>query len=303
MWSPATTGRHKTVPCGIIAVMRTLDGYLVIGLSLNLPGPLATARLAEMGARVVKVEPPGGDPAQRFSARLYSGLNDCKEVVRLDLKTEPGQREMRNLLADADLLLTAFRATALERLKLGWSLLNPEFPRLCHVGIIGFPEERMEQSGHDLTYQAAAGLLDPPRLPRSLIADVAGGERAVSAALALLLSRERSGKGGQQWVSLFEAAEPFRLPLRHGLTVAGALLGGGLPRYALYRAADGWVALGAVEDRLWEEFLEAVGRADLLKAADEVVRAELEKLFRTRGVDEWQGLALEHSLALEKVKV
>ena len=111
--------------------MRTLDGYLVIDLSLNLPGPLATARLAEMGARVVKVEPPGGDPAERFSAPLYSELNDCKEVVRLDLKTEP------------------------------------------------------------------------------------------------------------DW------------------------------------AADGWVALGALEDRL----------------------------FRTRGVDEWQGLALEHSLALEKVKV
>ena len=126
-------------PYGIIAVMGTLDGYLVIDLSLNLPGPLATARLAEMGPRVVKVEPPGGDPAGRFSALLYSELNDCKEVFRLNLKTEPGQSKMRNLLADADLLLTAFRPTALERLKLGWSLLNPEFPRLCHVEIIGFP--------------------------------------------------------------------------------------------------------------------------------------------------------------------
>ena len=283
--------------------MRALDGYLVIDTSLTLPGPLATARLAEMGAHVVKVEPPGGDPAERFSASLYSELNDHKEVVRLDLKTDPGQSEMRNLLGEADLLLTAFRLEALQRLKLGWSFLNSEFPRLCHVGMIGFPGKEMARSGHDLTYQAAAGLVDPPRMPRSLIADVAGAERAVSAALALLLTAERSGKGGQQWVSLFEAAELFRLPLRHGLTEAGALLGGGLPRYCLYQAAVGWVALGALEDRLWEEFLEAVERADLLEAADEVARAELEKLFRTRDADAWQALAREHLLALEKVRV
>ncbi len=283
--------------------MRALDGYLVIDLSLTLPGPLATARLAEMGARVVKVEPPGGDPAERFSASLYSELNDHKEVVRLDLKTDPGQSEMRNLLGEADLLLTAFRPEALQRLKLGWSFLNSEFPRLCHVGMIGFPGEEMGRSGHDLTYQAAAGLVDPPRMPRSLIADVAGAERAVSAALALLLKTERSGKGGQQWVSLFEAAELFRLPLRHGLTEARAVLGGGLPRYCLYQTAAGWVALGALEDRLWEEFLEAVERGDLLEAADEVARAELEKLFRTRDADAWQALAREHLLALEKVRV
>ena len=99
-------------------------------------------------------------------------------------------------------------------------------------------------------------------------------------------------------MSLFEAAEPFGLPLRHGLTVAGALLGGGLPRYALYQAADGYMALGAVEDRLWGEFLEAVGRAGLLEAADEVVRGELERLFRSRGVEEWQALALKHGFGL-----
>ncbi len=282
--------------------MRALDGHLIIDLSLNLPGPLATARLVEMGARVVKVEPPGGDPAERFSNRLYADLNGPKKVVRLDLKTDPGRGEMKNLLAEADLLLTAFRPTALKRLHLGWSALNPEFPRLCHVGIIGFPGERMSQSGHDVTYQAAAGLLDPPRMPRSLIADVAGAERAVSAALGLLLKRERSGKGAQQWVSLFEAAQPFHLPLDHGLTAVGAFLGGGLPRYAMYRAADGWVALGAIEDRLWEEFLGAVERSDLLGVSSEVARVELEKLFRTRGADEWQDLAREHSLALEKVR-
>lgn len=282
--------------------MRTLEGFIVIDLSLNLPGPLATARLLEMGARVVKVEPPGGDPAERLSAALYLEVNDRKEVVRLDLKTDPGRSAMTNLLAEADLLLTAFRPAALQRLKLGWSFLNPKFPRLCHVGIVGFPGERMSRSGHDLTYQAAAGLLGSPHMPPSLIADIAGAERAVSAALALLLKRERSGKGGRQWVSLFEAAELFRLPLRHGLTGAGGLLGGGLPRYSLYQAADGWVALGALEDRLWEEFLEGVGRGDLLEAPDEVARAELEELFPTRGADEWQELAREDGLALEKVK-
>ena len=281
--------------------MGSLDGIRVIDLSLNLPGPLATARLLAMGATVLKLEPPAGDPVQRFAAGLYAELNAGKEVVRLDLKAPEGQREFKNHLARTDLLVTAFRPVALQRLRLDWASLQENFPRLCHVGIVGFPGDRMGQSGHDLTYQAAAGLLDPPRLPGTLIADIAGAERAVSAALEILLGRERSGRGQRRWVSLFEAAEPFRLSLGHGLTVPGAYLGGGSPRYALYRAADGWVALGALENRLWAEFLTAVGREDLMEASEETLRPELEELFAARSRKEWQELALRHSLALEEV--
>jgi crotonobetainyl-CoA:carnitine CoA-transferase CaiB-like acyl-CoA transferase len=230
----------------------------VVNLSLNLPGPAAARRLRQLGARVLKVEPPVGDPMQNYHAGWYGELAAGQEVLTLDLKSPEGRLRIDELLAQADLLLTASRPAALQRLGLGWTELHRRFPRLCQVAIVGYAAPRANEAGHDLTYQAALGLLNPPHMPRTLLADMAGAEQTVGAALALLLGRERGGAGGYAEVALAEAAAAMAEPLRFGTTAPGALLGGGRPEYNVYPASDGWVAVAALEPhfkkRLEEEF-------------------------------------------------
>jgi alpha-methylacyl-CoA racemase len=228
-------------------VMKSLTGIKVINLAANLPGPAAVQRLVRMGAEVVKVEAPSGDPMEIYHAGWYREMAAGQTIVRLDLKSEEGRDELDRLLGAADLLISASRPAAMERLGLDWNALHRKYPRLCQVAIIGYPAPRENEAGHDLTYQASLGLLTPPHMPRTLLADMAGAEMTVSSALALLLARERNGDAGYAEVTLSEAAASLAEPLRYGCTAAGALLGGGIPEYNIYRTTDGWVAVAALE--------------------------------------------------------
>lgn len=227
--------------------MKFLDGIRVVSTALNLPGPVACARLRELGATIAKVEPPSGDPFEQFCPAWYRRLHEGVEGGRLDLKSETGRRAMAKLLAGADLLVTAQRASALERLGLDSQRLHDAYPRLCHVAITGHAPPDDELPGHDLTYLAEHGLVAPPEMPLTLFADMAGAERAVSTALALLIARERTGTGSSQSVALADAAAALAQPLHEGLTRKGALLGGGFAGYNLYAARAGWVAVAALE--------------------------------------------------------
>jgi crotonobetainyl-CoA:carnitine CoA-transferase CaiB-like acyl-CoA transferase len=227
--------------------MNPLNGMRVINLAVNLPGPAAAKRLLRMGAEVIKVEPPGGDPMAWYHEGWYRAMAEGQRVVCCDLKGEEGRKQLHELLAGADLLLTASRPAALLRLGLDWPALHASYPRLCQVAIVGFPSPRENEAGHDLTYQASLGLVTPPHMPRTLLADMAGAERTISAALLLLLARERGQGGGFTEVPLSAAAEAMAEPLRYGTTSPGAVLGGGIPEYNLYRTTDGWVAVAALE--------------------------------------------------------
>lgn len=224
-----------------------LEGLRVVTTALNLPGPAACARLRDMGASVAKVEPPAGDPMERFSPSWYAKLHHGMTIGRLDLKSESGRKAMAKLLDDADLLVTAQRASALERMGLGPERLAADHPRLCHVAITGHSSPADELPGHDLTYLAAHGLVTPPAMPRTLYADMAGSERAVSTALALVIARERTGRGQRATSALADAAASLAQPLHEGLTRPGGLLGGGNPAYNLYATRGGWVAVAALE--------------------------------------------------------
>lgn len=269
-----------------------LEGIRVVTLAVNLPGPLAARRLATLGATVVKVEPPSGDPMARLHEGYYRALAAGQQVVALDLKTEAGRAALEPLLAAADLLLTAQRPSALDHLGLGWGALHARLPRLSQVAIVGYPPPRQEEGGHDLTYQAEAGLLRPPRLPPTLLADVAGGERAVSAALALLLARRHDGAGRLTLVPLSEAAADLAEPRRFGLTTPGALLGGGAPEYNLYRARDGWVAVAALEPRFRERLMGDLGARD---------EAGLRRAFKERRAAAWQAWGVERDVPVVAV--
>jgi len=273
-----------------------LAGYRVVCLALYVPVPAAARRLAALGADVTRVEPPAGDALAAWCPAWYDELRVGQRVVRLDLKREADRAELDELLSDADLLLTAFRPAALARLGLAWDPLHERFPRLCHVVVAGYPAAEEGAPGHDLTYQARAGLLSPPALPNTLLADLAGAEQAVSAALALLLARERGRGAGCARVALADAAATFAEPLRHGLTTAGGPLGGGWPAYALYRAEDGWIVVAALEPHFWSKLLAALG---LDPAAD---RRALEAAFLTRSAGEWEAWAAARTLPVVAVR-
>ena len=206
--------------------MNTLDGIRIVSTAVNVPGPVAVAMLRDRGAAVVKVEPPAGDPLSAWAARWYAELSEGIEVVRLDLKSPDGRERLDTLLAAADLLVTASRTASLQRLGLAWSDLHARHPRLCHVAVVGYAAPRDDLAGHDLTYQAEAGLLMPPAMPRTLLADLSGAQRVVLAALTLLFARERGGAAGREEVALADCAKLFAEPLRHGLTASTGLLGG-----------------------------------------------------------------------------
>ena len=272
-----------------------LEGMRILTLAVNLPGPAASARLASAGASVIKVEPPGGDPLARVSPDYYERLNVGQEIVTLDLKTPEDRAALHDLLADADLLLTASRPSALARLGLSWPELHGRFPALCQVSIVGHPPPDEDVPGHDLTYQAAAGLLVPPHMPRVLTADLAGGEMAAREAVSLLLARERGLGAGHAWVSLSQAVGDFAEPFGLGLTAPGGILGGALPSYRIYPASEGYVALGAFEPHFWKRLLRELGMHD-------EDGQSLEHTFLKQDAAHWEEWAAKRDLPIVAVR-
>jgi crotonobetainyl-CoA:carnitine CoA-transferase CaiB-like acyl-CoA transferase len=272
-----------------------MHGISIVSVALNAPGPVAAARMAQMGAAVTKVEPPGGDALSQAAPAWYESLCQGQTVIRLDLKDAATRPQFDALLEKADLLLASFRPSALRKLGLDWKSLHARHPRLCFVGIVGYLPPQEECTGHDLTYQADLGLLKPPQMPASLFVDLAGAERAVSMSLALLNKVARTGESGCAWVSLHECARDLAAPLQAGLTSPGGWLAGGYPLYGFYRASDGWIAVAALEPHFAERLLLELN----LRKAD---RAELEGIFLQRSAAAWDTWAAERGLPLVAVR-
>lgn len=272
-----------------------LHGYRLTTLAVNVPGPAAAARLAELGAEVVKVEPPSGDPLEAACPEWYRELASGQRVERLDLKSEQDAGKLEEILAGSDLLLTSSRPSALARLGLLPEKAQARHPRLACVEIVGYPTPREEEPGHDLTYLAELGLLANAEMPRSLLADLSGAQEAANAALALLLDRERGAEAGHVRVSLSEAARRLSAPLRHGITAPGGPLGGGDPMYGVYEAREGRIALAALEPHFRKRLLEELG-------LDKESHEELRSAFVQRSAAEWEEWAAGRDLPLAAVR-
>jgi crotonobetainyl-CoA:carnitine CoA-transferase CaiB-like acyl-CoA transferase len=236
---------------------KPLSGVRVTTLALNLPGPVAAARLRALGAEVLKIEPPGGDPMQALSPALYRAMHRGVTVQTLDLKTTAGRAALDARLQASDLLFTAFRPAALKRLGLERRGVSARHPHLNTVRIVGYPGRRAGLAGHDLTFQAEAGLIDTAQLPSTLLADMTGALLAVEAALAALLQSRQQGRGVWLDVALSEAARFAAVPRRLGITAPGQTLGGALPAYGVYRCADGLVAIAALEPHFAQKLQQA----------------------------------------------
>lgn len=269
-----------------------LADVTVINLAINLPGPLAAARLSALGARVIKVEPPAGDPVAQIVPEYYRELSAEHEIVTINLKDEAGIAQLAELAADADILITAMRPRAAE--SLGLPCLVERYG-LVHVEIVGFAGDRANVPGHDLTYQAAHGTLIPGSTPTIPVADIVGGESATIAALAGLRQRDSQTEGTRggvlRRVVLDDAAAWAAGPARHGLTSPGGPLGGGSPFYRTYDTADGAIAVGCLEPAFAKAMAQHVG-SDF---------ETLERAFAGKPTSEWMSLAQAHDLPFEPV--
>jgi alpha-methylacyl-CoA racemase len=235
----------------------------VVAAVINVPGPVAAGRLADAGCRVVKVEPLAGDPLETFARAWYRELTANMEVLRVDLRTAEGCAEFFSRLKSADLLITSMRPGALSRLGLDSKTLEREFGSLCWVRIFGQLPPHADLPGHDLTYQARAGLIVPPYLPHSLFADLAAAERAAFAGLRALYLRDRGARAQIIDVSLAECAQELARPLSESLTTPTGVLGGANPADQLYKSADGWIAVAALEEHFRTRLATELGLTEL----------------------------------------
>jgi len=273
-----------------------LAGIRVITLALNVPGPMAAERLRDLGCSITKIEPPEGDPLKTVVPRWYTRLTERVTVVTCNLKTELGSRLLFDKLADTDLLLTSQRPAALKRIGLGWETLHARFPLLCQVALVGFPAPRQNVAGHDLTYLASHGLLQPPALPPTLFADVAGSEQAALTAVAVLFGRERTGIGDYVEVAIADAAKRLAAPRDAGLTAAGGHLAGAFPGYNLYRTTDGWLAVAALEPHFYQRLCELLGVS--IPSYESFAAC-----FASQDNSYWSEFAARHDLPIEPVKM
>lgn len=309
-----------------------LRGVNVLSLAPNLPGPIAARRLAEMGASVTKIEGPTGDLMAQAAPQYYEWLCTGQDVVQLNLKEEADRGTLQGLLSSCDVLITSSRPSALARLGLSWEELHAAYPRLCQVAIVGHSGDDADLAGHDLTYQAHAGTLLPPAMPTVPVADLAGAELAVQAALALLLGRNAgedsagpgaggqsvesqgtetqakgaiaAGEGGYHEVALADAAEAFAMPAQFGLSAPGGLLGGALPGYRIYEAAPaGGAEVGAAPTYVAFAALEPhfMARAMQLLGVDGT-EEQFAAAFKTKTAAEWEAWGIEQDVPIAEIR-
>ena len=298
-----------------------LAGVRVLELAPFLPGPFAGAQLLALGAEVVKLEPPGGDPGRHLPDALFAMNNRGKKSVCLNLKAAGARELMLRLVAGFDVVLEGFRPGVAARLGVDYETLRQARPDLVYCALSGFGQHgaRAAWPGHDLTYLAAAGALSrpghwqgPARRPGVPVADTAGGLFAALAVVSALLRRASSGEGAYLDASITDAA--LSLAACRGLAPAHSRAHLH-PANDVFTCADGVeLAAGLLEDHFFSAFVTALG-SDGAPLADprfatveerqrhgDALQRELAAVFATRTADAWETLGAAHGLPLVRVR-
>ncbi len=289
-----------------------LDGLKVIDLTTVVMGPYATQILGDYGADVIKVESPEGDALRGVGPGRHPGMgplflqaNRGKRSLVLDLKAPSGREALLKLVAQSDLLISNIRPSALERLKLGYRDLVGINPRLIYTALIGYGQTGpyAARPAYDDLVQGAVGLPrlfesaggQEPRYVPIVMSDRVTGLYGLSAALAALWNRERTGKGQYIEVPMFETMAQFVL----GDHMGGALFEPtvGSAGYARllssdrrpYRTSDGYICAMVYSDRNWREFFKAIGKPELFESDSRFANIST----RTKHIDELYAMVSE----------
>ncbi|QDQ14709.1 CaiB/BaiF CoA transferase family protein [Streptomyces spectabilis] len=285
-----------------------LDGVRVVELAGIGPGPFAAMLLADLGADVVRVDRPGGaglavDPA-------YDLTNRNKRSVLVDLKAPGGAARVLDLAERADVLIEGYRPGVAERLGVGPEHCHARNPRLVYGRMTGWGQQGplAPRAGHDIAYIAVTGTLgmigaadEPPTVPANLVGDYAGGSLYLVVGVLAALQHARAHGAGQVVDAAIVDGAAHLATMIHGMLAAGGwqdrrganLLDGGCPFYGTYETADGGhMAVGALEQRFYDEFAELMGLEDIADARGDLarwseLRAAVAACFKTRTRAEW----------------
>jgi crotonobetainyl-CoA:carnitine CoA-transferase CaiB-like acyl-CoA transferase len=272
-----------------------LDGITVIELSVQLPGPYATMLLEQLGARIVKIEPPGGDVARMLDLAMYNVLNAGKESLELDLRDPAGQAELHRLCADADVFVEGFRPGVADRLGAGYETLASIREGLVYCSLSGYGQTGPYRllAGHDVNYLGVGGGVDDDdgatRRIGMPVVDLAAGTTAALSILAALRRRDQSGVGAYLDLAMLDVAVVWshlkpQTPAR-------------APAYGVFRAGDGAaLSLAALEDKFWRNLCDVLGwddwkvefadYGDRVRSADTIAQ-RLESALLARPRDAW----------------
>lgn len=306
--------------------MQPLEGIKVLDFSTLLPGPMCTLLLAEAGADVIKIERASGDDMRDYSPKVgadsvnFSLLNRGKKSIVADLKDPKTIAQIKQLIAEADVIVEQFRPGVMDRLGLGYEAVAQMNPRIVYCSITGFGQSGPSAliAAHDMNYQARAGMValsadaqGAPLVPPVLTADLAGGAYpAVMNILLGLRKRDLDGRGCHLDVSM--ADNLFTLMywgLGNGWAAnqwpspGNELVTGGSPRYQVYQTADDkFLATAPLEDKFWDNFLRLIGLTELQSTQDDrLVKARVAKVIAQRSAAEWLGIFDGHDVCVTEV--
>ena len=265
-----------------------LAGLRIIDLSQNLAGPFCTQILADLGADVIKVEPPGGDPARDWAppqwgsdGTMFLSVNRGKRSITLDLKRDDARAVLDALVASADVFVESFRRGVVERLGYGADVLRERHPALiyCSVRAYGADGPLADLPGYDALAQAHGGLIsvtgqrDAPARVGTSVVDYGTGTWAALAILAALREGDRTGAGSHVTAALYETAINYNAYHLMGYFADGTVPrrhGTGFPAiapYGAFRAADGELMIAGANDALFHKLCDALGLQDVARDA------------------------------------
>ncbi len=299
-----------------------LSGIVILDLSRILAGPYCTLLLAELGARVIKVEPPGGDDARQYGpfkngkSAYFASVNRGKESIVLDLKSAAGRAIFDRLLDKADALVENFRPGTMEKLGYGWDSLHARYPRLVYAAASGFGHTGpySHHPAYDMVVQGLGGIMSITGHPGgpltrigTSIGDLGGGLFTAVALNAALLHRERSGEATKVDVSLFDCQLALLENAIMRYTTTGEIPGPmgarhpSITPFEAFATADGHIIIAAGNDGLFVKLVRALGRDDLaddpqyrtnaLRNQNQLaLKAALETVLAGAGAAHWIGV-------------
>ncbi len=293
-----------------------LRGVRVVDFSMFVPGPFATAIFADLGAEVIKVEPPRGDPGRAYVPVQFNTENRNKRSLAVDLKRKDSADLVEKLVKRADIVIEGFRPGVARRLGIDYEKLKTHNPEIIYCSISGYGQTGpwRERPGHDVNYVAAAGglafpghWLKPPARSSYPVADMGGGAFAAIAIISALYERSETGKGVYLDLSLFEAAF-FMAAMRHSLEPNVDPRAHLFPVNDVFETADGRrLTLGILEEHFWHNFVGIVPQlADERFATDQERRVNgdalskrLQNIFLSRTAEDWIRLLEENDVPFD----